>query len=310
MTNPILSQTTDISPIELRIPEHDPTLSLLKDCLNGEYDPDQKYLICVQGPSTSGKSTFTKTLAYLLLTYGIKIMTVSLDNYYKTTTRDVEDYDFDNPAAFDWESITELFKAIENDDAELPQYSYSFDTWVCERLANIKNPRSSVIIFEGVYAFNIVNRMVFNVDQMDPLDTDKPLEQKYVRSKYEPKFKVLKINLTNCCAKSAIIRIERDIKERGRTEKEAAAQFYKYAWPSTIKWILSDNTPVDMRIVHGTFNEDKCMHVFACITYFFTKKAMTLLKSRFRLDVSFICNGICSKECIPVDSATLVLKDD
>lgn len=299
----------DLNHIELEFLSNEPAMNIIKSNFGSKFDPNEIYLICVQGPSTSGKSTFTKSLKCLLMYYGLSVLTVHLDNYYKSTGRDVENYDFDNPAAWDWSKINELFKAIENRDEKLPQYSYSFETWICRGPTYVKNIKPNVVIVEGIYAFNSINKNVFNVTDLDPYDTNKEVQNIYVPNPYTPSFKSLKINLTNCYEKSKVIRIERDVKERGRSYEDAKNQFDNFSWPSACKWVLTDPTNVDIRIVHGSFNEKQCQYILGCITNFFFEIPISLQEIKVDMDVKNIAKDVCSNECIKEEDARVVLYD-
>ncbi|ORD92814.1 hypothetical protein ECANGB1_1994, partial [Enterospora canceri] len=73
--------------------------------------------VLVQGCSCAGKTTFTTLLKKSLL--GFRIASISLDCYYKEENFaycEAGDYDFDNPAAFDWNSLRKTLDGYVNCD--------------------------------------------------------------------------------------------------------------------------------------------------------------------------------------------------
>ncbi|ORD96748.1 URK [Hepatospora eriocheir] len=127
----------------------------------------QVYL--VQGPSCSGKTTLSKYLYNKLISIDIPTVLLSTDMYYKTfkdklTYDKIIGYDFDNPAALNWDALSDTFKAYGTRQREIPISSYSFQTKKQE-IFKIDNIYPKVIILEGIYSFNLFSKKFFNIKE-------------------------------------------------------------------------------------------------------------------------------------------------
>lgn len=118
---------------------------------------DKTRLICVAGPSSSGKTTFSTRLRYTLLSLGIKPLMVSIDNYY--LTKDLVPKDEDgNP---DLESLYSLDIEKFNQDIQdllkgkevaLPIFDFKQGKRVPG--PKVKIDEKTPIIIEGIHALN------------------------------------------------------------------------------------------------------------------------------------------------------------
>ncbi len=115
-------------------------------------------IILIAGPTSSGKTTFSKRLAVQLKIIGIKPVQISLDNYFvnrKDTPKDENGaYDFESINALDVETFNQNFlDLIAGKEIEIPKYS--FETG--ERYYNGKKlqiTKEQVIIIEGIHGLN------------------------------------------------------------------------------------------------------------------------------------------------------------
>ena len=86
--------------------------------------------IClIAGPSSSGKTTFSKRLAIQLMTHGLKPFTLELDTYFvdrEKTPRDYTgDYDFESLLAINTDLLNEQLKQlIAGERTQLPSYDF------------------------------------------------------------------------------------------------------------------------------------------------------------------------------------------
>ena len=114
--------------------------------------------VLISGPSSSGKTTFSKRLQIQLLVNGIKPVIISMDNYFVNrvdTPRDENgDWDFENINALDLPYFRQqMSDLLEGKEVELPTYSFEKG----ERIFEGKRLRldiDSVIILEGLHALN------------------------------------------------------------------------------------------------------------------------------------------------------------
>ncbi len=120
-------------------------------------DEDIK-VILIAGPSSSGKTTFSKRLAVHLKVNGKRPITISLDDYFvdreKTPLNQKGEYDFESIEAIDLELLNEdLLKLIEGEEVELPKFN--FITGKRERSGKrVKVDKDHPIILEGIHGLN------------------------------------------------------------------------------------------------------------------------------------------------------------
>jgi len=122
-----------------------------------EREPKVK-IVLIAGPSSSGKTTFTKRLAVQLAVCGITARMISLDNYFvdrQHTPVDSEgNYDFEALEAIDIPFFNEqLNQLISGKAVEIPKFSFatgnrSFDGEI------IQLEENQVLIIEGIHGLN------------------------------------------------------------------------------------------------------------------------------------------------------------
>ncbi|MDY0133781.1 MAG: hypothetical protein WBK59_04215 [Acholeplasmatales bacterium] len=127
-------------------------------------------LIAIAGPSSSGKTTFSKRLKIELLSRGIKPYMISIDDYYRPRAEAPLDEDgkpdLEHIEAIDIDLFNEhLTKLISNEEVQLPVFN--FNTGFREWGEKIKLDKDTPIIIEGIHALN------------DRLTPGIPINQKY-----------------------------------------------------------------------------------------------------------------------------------
>ena len=122
-----------------------------------EDDIDDIALICVAGPSSSGKTTFANRLRIELLSRGIHPVRISLDDYYLPK----DQYPLNDEGKPDYESIEALDIALFNqnmvdlingEEVQLPKYDFQLGKQVPGR--TLRLGRNEPIIIEGIHALN------------------------------------------------------------------------------------------------------------------------------------------------------------
>ena len=205
---------------------HNDMLHELGDRIAG--DIENIRLICIAGPSSSGKTTFSNRLRIELMSRGIKPLRISLDMYYKN--RDdipVDEFgqkDFEHINALDVDLFNEHMAAlIDGEEVELP--NYQFEQGRAEKGFLTKIGPDTPIIIEGIHALN------------DQLSYAIPKHQKF-KIYIAPQFQI-NIDYHNPISYTDIRllrRIVRDKKYRG-----ASAERTLDMWPSVrrgeFKWI-------------------------------------------------------------------------
>lgn len=122
------------------------------------HSPDRTRVVLISGPSSSGKTTFSKRLSVQLMTNGIKPYPVSLDNYFvdrEHTPKDSNgDYDYESLYALDLELFNnQMHDILSGKEVELPVYN--FLTGKREyRGEKLKLDKDMVLILEGIHALN------------------------------------------------------------------------------------------------------------------------------------------------------------
>lgn len=115
-------------------------------------------IVLIAGPSSSGKTTFSKRLAIQLMACGLKPKPVSLDDYFvdrELTPKDEEGgYDFESLYALNLKLFNEHLQALlRGEEIELPRYN--FQTGKSERSGErLRLEDGMILILEGIHALN------------------------------------------------------------------------------------------------------------------------------------------------------------
>ena len=115
-------------------------------------------VILIAGPSSSGKTTFSKRLSVQLMACGLFPYSISLDDYFvnraDTPLLPNGDYDFENVEAMNIPLFNQQINALlQGDEVELPRYN--FQTGRSENSGKKLRLRSGMLlILEGIHALN------------------------------------------------------------------------------------------------------------------------------------------------------------
>lgn len=115
-------------------------------------------VILISGPSSSGKTTFSKRLSVQLLANGLKPYPISLDNYFvereRTPRNAAGDYDYESLYALDLELFnSHLRDLLDGKTVALP--TYNFVSGQREyRGETLQLSDKMVLILEGIHALN------------------------------------------------------------------------------------------------------------------------------------------------------------
>ena len=166
-------------------------------------DLEEIRLICIAGPSSSGKTTFSNRLRAELLSQGIFPIRISIDDYYleKEQIKKEPDGSVDLEAieALDIEKFNDdISDLIQGNQVQLPRFN--FQTGKREKGELLKVDSHSPIIIEGIHALNdaltslvpkhqkfkiyIAPQAQINIDNHNPISlTDLRLLRRIVRDK-------------------------------------------------------------------------------------------------------------------------------
>lgn len=114
-------------------------------------------LILISGPSSSGKTTFSKRLAIQLRVIGLKAIPISLDNYFvdrELTPKDEwGEYDFESVDAINQKLFNENIMALlAGESVKLPKYDFKSGTSKLGKAISIRD--NNILIVEGIHGLN------------------------------------------------------------------------------------------------------------------------------------------------------------
>lgn len=115
-------------------------------------------IVLVSGPSSSGKTTFSKRLSIQLMTNGLRPVSLSLDDYFVdrelTPLDDKGEYDFESLYAIDLEYFNEQLKALlQGKEVQLPKFDFTTGKRVLTD-RKLRVDEHTVLIIEGIHALN------------------------------------------------------------------------------------------------------------------------------------------------------------
>ena len=171
-------------------------------------------LIFISGPSGSGKTTLSNHIIGKFKNGFV----LSTDNYYKTglinkfLSKLIEGY-FDRIISFNYKLFKKDFDFIFKNRISIHERSYNFEK---KKIKSFKNETTNInfLIIEGIFANEFSNTLCNRNDF----------------------FLELKINKNDCMKRV----VQRDIKERGKTKKQAQDDFLK-SWDIYYKKLKNKN---------------------------------------------------------------------
>ena len=187
-------------------------------------------VVLIAGPSSSGKTTFSKRISIQLAACGLRPVAISLDDYFLNRTdtprKEDGDYDFESIYSIDLDFFNrQLTQILAGEEVELPRYN--FQTGEREfRGEKLKLSPQMVLVIEGTHALN-------------PMLTEQiPEEEKY--RIYVSALTSIKLDYHNYIPTSdnrLLRRMLRDYKYRGYSAVETIQR-----WPDVQegeeKWIF------------------------------------------------------------------------
>ncbi len=119
---------------------------------------DKKRFVMISGPSSSGKTTFSKRLSIQLQVAGVQPVLISLDNYFvdrEHTPKDEHgELDFEHLHALDIDLFNQhLNQLLAGEEVELPTFNFELGKRVY-RGEKIKLTDKNILLMEGIHALN------------------------------------------------------------------------------------------------------------------------------------------------------------
>ena len=137
---------------------HDKKISSIADEITRRHAAGGCRLVMIAGPSSSGKTTFTKKLAIYLMTNLLTPKMISLDDYFvdrHLTPRDhTGDYDYESLYALNLERFnSDLCRLIAGEEVSLPSYSFEAGLSM-EKGRKLRLEPNSILLIEGIHGLN------------------------------------------------------------------------------------------------------------------------------------------------------------
>lgn len=136
---------------------HEKKIAQIADMISHHPNGCPKFIL-IAGPSSSGKTTFSKRLAIQLMVNGLNPVSISMDNYFvnrEDTPRDENgEWDFEDLHALDLPLFNQqLQDLLAGKEVQVPTFNFE----VGKRSFNgekIKLSENNIIILEGIHALN------------------------------------------------------------------------------------------------------------------------------------------------------------
>lgn len=137
---------------------HDKKIASIADEIARRYREGGARVVLVAGPSSSGKTTFTKRLAIYLMTNLLQPRMISLDNYFVNrdcTPRDADgEYDYESLHALDLAQFnSDLKRLLAGEEVEIPTYNFEKG---CRQYKGdrLRLGEGTVLLMEGIHGLN------------------------------------------------------------------------------------------------------------------------------------------------------------
>lgn len=137
---------------------HEKKIGRISDEITRRYHEGGARIVLIAGPSSSGKTTFTKRLAIQLMTNLLVPQLISLDDYFvnrvNTPLDEDGEYDFESLYALDLDTFNKDLNALLAGE-EINQPTYNFERGEREYRGNkIRLKDNSILLIEGIHGLN------------------------------------------------------------------------------------------------------------------------------------------------------------
>jgi uridine kinase len=184
-------------------------------------------LIGICGGSGAGKTTIVRKISEVVSDF----VFIPQDNYYKSaefmSNRNITAFNFDHPDAFDNELLIAQLKSLKGMEAiDMPTYDFVHHR---RQEETVRVEPKKLVLFEGIMIYT--NKAVRDLLDLK-LFVDTPDDIRFIR------------------------RLERDIKERGRTMESVIEQYLTVVRPGHYEFIEPTKQFADIIIPEGGNNEN------------------------------------------------------
>jgi len=178
---------------------------------------DESRIILIAGPSSSGKTTFSKRLAVQLLAHGFSPFPLEMDNYFVDREKTPKDasgaYNFESLGALDTHLLSEhLKKMIRGETVRIPKYD--FKAGRRGEGEEVRLRPDQMIILEGIHGLNPQL-----LPEIDPSETYKIYVSCLTQLNLD------RYNRISTTDTRLLRRIVRDARERGYSAQETISRW-------------------------------------------------------------------------------------
>lgn len=120
---------------------------------------EERPVVLISGPSGSGKTTSANRIARILKDNGCGAHSISMDNYFKTLTKEElelserGEFDFESPMRLDTDLFKEHLEKLSRCEAiDIP--TFDFASQQSKKGMTLKIKRGDIVILEGIHALN------------------------------------------------------------------------------------------------------------------------------------------------------------
>ncbi len=137
---------------------HDKQIAAIADRIAEAYRRGGARVVLIAGPSSSGKTTFTKRLAIYLMTNLLEPEMISLDNYFvnrdRTPRDESGDFDYESLYALDLEQFNaDLNALLRGEEVKMPTYNFELGMRQYKGDTLRLGP-STLLLMEGIHGLN------------------------------------------------------------------------------------------------------------------------------------------------------------
>jgi len=118
---------------------------------------DQVRIVLIAGPSSSGKTTFSKRLGVQMLAQGVEPLPIEMDNFFvdreKTPKDESGEYDFESIRAMETRLLSDNLRLlIAGESVQMPFYDFKAGKRKNGEVVQLK--RDQVMVLEGIHGLN------------------------------------------------------------------------------------------------------------------------------------------------------------
>lgn len=137
---------------------HDKKIAAIADEIALRYKEGGARVVLVAGPSSSGKTTFTKRLAIYLLTNLLQPEMISLDDYFvnrdQTPRDETGDYDYESLYALDLPQFNaDISALLRGEEILMPTYNFEFGKRQYKG-NKLRIGPNTILLLEGIHGLN------------------------------------------------------------------------------------------------------------------------------------------------------------